>query len=54
MGPEFFQTRMGQEFFDGNLPRLIHAIERMTEAIEENTKVQKEVIASLANANRCE
>ncbi len=54
MGPEFYQTRMGQEVFEGRLPALIAAVNRLAEAVEENTKIQKEVIASMAKADRCE
>jgi branched-subunit amino acid aminotransferase/4-amino-4-deoxychorismate lyase len=34
MGPEFFQTMMGRKFFDGDVPRLIKAIERLAHAVE--------------------
>lgn len=33
-GPEFFQTRMGQAFYDGTLPRLVKAIERLTDRLD--------------------
>jgi len=29
MGPKFFQTIMGRSFFDGQLPRLIKALEKI-------------------------
>ena len=54
MGPEFFQTRMGQKFFEGDIPRMIDAINRLAEAVEENNRLQKEVIASMDNTTRCE
>lgn len=34
MGPEFFQTRMGQTFYEGTLPRMVKALERIATALE--------------------
>lgn len=34
MGPEFFQTGMGKKFFEGDLPRLVKALERIAAAVE--------------------
>lgn len=31
-GPEFFQTRMGQVFFEGTIPKLARAIESLAES----------------------
>lgn len=32
-GPQFFQTRMGQVFFEGTMPRLYRAIGRVADAL---------------------
>ena len=32
-GPSFFQTRMGQTFFEGTVPRLYRAIDRLADAL---------------------
>ena len=29
-GPEFFQTRMGQKFYEGTMPRLVEAVNNLT------------------------
>ena len=34
MGPEFFQTIMGRQFYDGTLPRIAKALERIADALE--------------------
>ena len=34
MGPEFFQTRMGQTFFEGTMPRIAANLERVATALE--------------------
>ena len=33
-GPEFFQTRMGQAFYEGTMPRIAKALERIADALE--------------------
>lgn len=33
-GPEFFQTRMGQMFFEGTIPKIIRSLERIANALE--------------------
>jgi hypothetical protein len=33
-GPEFFQTVMGRQFYEGAVPKLIGAIERVADALE--------------------
>jgi hypothetical protein len=38
MGPEFFQTIMGRQFYDGTLPRIAKALERIANALEETNK----------------
>ena len=56
MGPEFFQTRMGQKFFEGDIPALIAAINRLADAVEKSNSLAdgKEVIASEAEPSGCE
>ena len=34
MGPEFFQTRMGQKYYEHDIPALIEAVNRLADAIE--------------------
>ena len=34
MGPEFFQTRMGAQFFQGTLPSLVRSIDKLTEKLD--------------------
>src|SRR5262245_36823871 len=36
-GPKFFQTRMGQQFYDGTMPRLVRAIERVVDWLDVTT-----------------
>lgn len=31
---EFYQTRMGHQFYEGTVPRLVRAIERVADALE--------------------
>jgi hypothetical protein len=33
-GPEFFQTVMGKQFYDGTMPRIAKALERIADAME--------------------
>ena len=35
---EFFMTRMGQQFFDGTMPRIAKALERIAKALEAEAK----------------
>jgi peroxiredoxin len=32
-GPQFFQTRMGQTFFEGTMPRLYRAVGRLADVL---------------------
>lgn len=42
MGPEFYQTGYGKRFFELQLPSLIKAIDRLTDAVEkQNEKEEK-------------
>lgn len=42
MGPEFYQTPYGREFFNVQLPKLIKAIDRLADAVEEQNGKKKE------------
>lgn len=33
-GPSFFQTMMGKVYYEGTLPRIARALERIAEALE--------------------
>ena len=33
-GPSFFQTLMGRSYYEGTLPRIARALERIAEALE--------------------
>ena len=33
-GPSFFQTLMGRVYYEGTLPRLVRALERIADALE--------------------
>ena len=37
-GPEFFQTVMGQRFYEGTVPKLTNAVERVADALEKVIK----------------
>ena len=42
--PEFHETKMGRYFYDGNVPRLIRALERIADALEKQNEMKdKEV-----------
>ena len=45
MGVEFFQTAMGQRYYEGTLPSLVKAIKEQTEAIRENTEALEKIAA---------
>ena len=54
---QFFETVMGRRFFEGQLPSLIKAVNRLADAVEKANELAangKEVIASMADADRCE
>lgn len=33
-GPQFFETRMGHQFYEGTMPRIANALERIAVALE--------------------
>jgi len=41
MGPEFFQTRMGQSFYEGTMPRLAKAVDRFASALERQNELKE-------------
>lgn len=38
MHPQFFQTRMGQKFFNADVPRIIRALERIADQLEKGAE----------------
>jgi len=34
MGPQFFQTRMGQKFFEGTMPRIAKVLEEIADELK--------------------
>lgn len=36
-GPEFFQTRMGQVFYEGTMPALVRELKKLNESLEKVT-----------------
>ena len=45
-GPQFFQTRMGQTFFEGTMPRVYRAVNRLTDALVGKREYQVVTIKS--------
>ncbi len=41
---EFFQTVMGKRFFEGQLPSLIKAINRLADAVEESNRLNSNAV----------
>ena len=39
---KFFQTRMGQQLFQGSIPKLINTLERIAVALEKIVKILEE------------
>jgi hypothetical protein len=37
-GPSFFQTLMGRTYYEGTVPRLVKALERIADALEEQNR----------------
>jgi len=46
-GPEFFQTRMGKIFYEGTMPKIADALNRIATAIEEQNQTEKSKAAWL-------
>ena len=41
MSVEFFQTRMGRQFFDGTMPELVKQLTRLNELLERLVAAQE-------------
>jgi len=41
-GPQFFETRMGQNFYGGTVPRLVSAVEKVAKELETMNKYIRE------------
>jgi hypothetical protein len=50
-GPEFFQTRMGQKYYDYQLPQQIQAMNRLAAAIEKQNELKEKEIQDLEERN---
>ena len=48
-GPEFFQTQMGQKYYNFQLPKLIKALEEHTEALNRNTEMMAKFLEAKEN-----
>jgi len=44
MGPEFFQTEMGRQFYEGTMPRLVREVARLADAIEKQNGLTEQMI----------
>ena len=53
MGPSFFQTLMGHTFYEGTVPRIAKALERIAAALEEANK-RAAIPAAQDNTNNSE
>ena len=51
MGPEFFQTYMGRAYYEGTVPRIAKALERIAAALEEANKKAAAIPAAQDNTN---
>ena len=52
MGPEFFHTPMGHRFYEGTMPRVAEALERLAQRKERSTWVQA-CDGGLVNLDHC-
>jgi hypothetical protein len=34
-GPQFFETKMGRQFYDSTMPRLVQAVERVADGLRD-------------------
>lgn len=41
-GPEFHQTRIGRDFYEGTMPRLVRVLERIADVLEQNAGKDEE------------
>lgn len=49
---EFFQTRMGQIFYEGMVPRLVRAVERLAAAVEKANELEENDICPVCGTMR--
>ena len=42
--PEFHDTKMGRYFYDGSVPKLIRALERIADALEKQNALKDKVV----------
>lgn len=47
MGPSFFQTIMGRQFFEGTLPSLVAAAKDLATAIRANAEASNRLAAAI-------
>jgi hypothetical protein len=45
-GPEFFQTVMGQRFYEGTVPKLIDAVTRVADALESQKTIPMDAVVT--------
>lgn len=50
-GPEFFQTVMGQRFYEGTVPKLTNAVGRIADALEKVVKATDDAADYLCDDN---
>ena len=50
-GPEFFQTTMGQRFYEGTVPKLTGTLERVADALEKVVKATDDAADYLCDDN---
>lgn len=46
-GPEFFQTVMGHQFYDGTMPKIAKALERIAAALEQSNAPKNDLLTAL-------
>lgn len=49
---KFFQTRMGQVFYEGMVPRLVRAVERLAAAVEKANELEENDICPVCGTMR--
>ena len=40
-GPKFHETQMGRAFYEGTMPKICKALERIANALEENREIRE-------------
>ena len=49
---EFFQTRMGQIFYEGTVPRMVRALERIANALERANELEESDVCPVCGTMR--